>query len=298
MKKRTALLIILSLITLALTGCQPDPSDVALKLAEATNAQDMEAAIALFADDAVVISVSPQPFTGKAEIQGWLGGMFADNFTIETKIVEVNGDVLIEKDTVSMDSMKFYGIDTLTGTSEVTVQGGLIKTLNFSFSDETLADMGAAPFVSPDDIVGIWSVGTFIQFNEDGTLRVADKLADLTEPVDEDHPGSFEKWTYDGMVITFQAVETGVGAMNPCTPDQVGVFFVKWAGENLDRLKFMAIDDPCFARIGFFFYQKLSNSPPTSAILKTGPSTHTSFSPRLQRPHLPMPQCMRASRVT
>ncbi len=44
--------------------------------------------------------------------------------------------------------------------------------------------------------------------------------------------------------------------------------------------------------------RKLSRNPPTSAIEKTGPSTQTSFSPRLQRPHLPMPQCMRASSVT
>jgi len=69
--------------------------------------------------------------------------------------VEVNRDVVTEKDTITIDSMDFYGIDALTGTREITVQGGLIKTLNFSFSDETLADLGAAPFVEPEDIVGM-----------------------------------------------------------------------------------------------------------------------------------------------
>ena len=44
--------------------------------------------------------------------------------------------------------------------------------------------------------------------------------------------------------------------------------------------------------------QLFSKCSPTSCIVDTGPSTHTSFSPMLQRPHLPNPQCMRASRVT
>jgi len=44
-------------------------------------------------------------------------------------------------------------------------------------------------------------------------------------------------------------------------------------------------------------YKKLSSNAPTSAMLKTGPSTQISLVPRLQRPHLPIPQCMRASSV-
>ena len=86
--------------------------------------------------------------------------MFADNFHLEAEIVEVNENVVIEHDTMTMDSMSFYGIDTLTGTSEITVEDGKIKTINFSFSDETLADLQAAPFVAPEDLIGIWTVGT------------------------------------------------------------------------------------------------------------------------------------------
>jgi hypothetical protein len=249
MKKTLILSLVLCLVVLALTGCQPKPDEIALQLAEATNAQDLEAALALFLDDAVVTSVSPAPFTGKAEIQGWLEGMFADNFQIEAEIVEVNGDVVIERDTVAMDSMRFYGIETLTGTSEVTVKDGLITALNFSFSEETLANLQSAPFVAPEEMVGVWTVGTFIQFNEDGTLRVADKIADLSMPVDQDHPGSFENWSYDGMVIAMQVDDAGIGEGYPCTPEQTGLYFVRWAGENNDRLKFKAIVDPCISRL-------------------------------------------------
>ena len=91
----------------------------------------------------------------------------------------------------------------------------------------------------------------YIQFNEDGTLRVAGKVDDLDLPVSEAHPGSNQKWTYDGMVITFQETEPGVGeGFEGCTTDQVGVYFVRWAGEDLDRLKFEPIEDECGARYG------------------------------------------------
>jgi hypothetical protein len=232
-----------------LAGCQAKPDEVATQLAEAVNTQDLDTALALFAEDAVVNSASPEPFTGKAEIQGWLEGMFADNFEIEIEIPEVKGDVVIEHDKMSMDSMRFFGIDSLEGTSEITVQDGKISALNFAWSDETLADLQAAPFVAPEDLIGVWTVGTFIQFNEDGTSRVADKIPDLSAPVDEEHPGVLEAWTYDGMVITFQSIAC---AGEDCPAEescgQVGVFFVKWAGEDLDRLRFKAIDDPCAAR--------------------------------------------------
>jgi hypothetical protein len=251
MKKKLLSILGLCMLVFLLAGCGGKPDEVALQLAEAINAQDLEAALALFADDAVITSVSPEPFTGKAEIQGWLEGMIADNFQLTPEILEVNENQVIERDTMTMDSMSFYGIEPLTGTSVVIVESGKIASLNFSFSDETLADMQAAPFVAPEDIIGIWTAGRYMQFNEDGTLRVADKIADLSEPVSEDHPGRSQKWTYDGMVITFQEPSTGIGeGYTGCTPDQVGVYFVRWAGEDLDRLKYEPIDDPCGTRRG------------------------------------------------
>lgn len=248
MKKIFVSVLVLCLLVVFLSGCGAKPEDIALQLAEATNAQDLESALALFAEDAVVTSASPEPFTGKAEIQGWLEGMFADDFQLDAEIVEMNGNLVIEKDTMTMDSMSFYGIEPLTGTSEITVEDGKIKTINFSFSDETLADLQAAPFVAPDDLIGIWSVGTLFQFNEDGTARVADKMDDLSFPVSEEHLGSVETWTYDGMVMTLDPI-TGVGeGYENCEPGQVGVYFVKWSGQDLDRLRFKAIYDPCIGR--------------------------------------------------
>jgi hypothetical protein len=249
MNRRLISIISVCLLAILFSGCGAKPEKVALELVEATNTKDLDAALALFADDAVVTSVSPQPFSGKDEIKSWLEGMFADNFHLEIEIVDVNENVIIEHDTMSMDSMRFYGIETMTGTSETTVEGGKIKTLNFRWSDETLADLQEAPFVAQEDLVGTWSVGTFMKINQDGTLRVAGKLDDLDLPVSDEHPGSLEEWSYDGMVITVRAIEA-IGEGTNCTPDQVGLYFIRWAGEDNDRLKFEPIDDPCGARRG------------------------------------------------
>lgn len=122
----------------------PAPDSVAIKLAEAVNAQDLEGALALFSEDAVVNSGEPAPYTGQAEIQGWLEGMFADNFEIEAEILEVKGDTVLEGDVIRMDSARDLGVDSLQGSSEITVQGGKITAINFTFSQESLAELQAA----------------------------------------------------------------------------------------------------------------------------------------------------------
>ena len=99
MKKMTFYLVTLVVLMTLLASCGPKPDEVALQLADAVNAKDLEAALDLFTEDAVVTSVSPQPFTGKAAIQGWLEGMLADNFRLEAEILEVNGNLVVERDT-------------------------------------------------------------------------------------------------------------------------------------------------------------------------------------------------------
>ncbi|MFN2107593.1 MAG: nuclear transport factor 2 family protein, partial [Candidatus Promineifilaceae bacterium] len=250
MNSRYKYLLFSFLFVLLLTGCGPKPEEVALQLAEAVNEGDVDQALALFAGDAVVTSVSPEPFRGKEQIQGWLEGMIADDFELEAEIAEVSGNKVVEQDTMTMDSMSFFGIEPLTGTSEIVVEDGKIHAINFSWSEETLADLQAAPFVAREDLIGTWYVGSFMELRENGTSRVADKRADLKEPVGEAHPGSQEEWTYDGMVMTMRATEPGVGEGYSCTPDEVGVYLVRWGGDDRDKLKFEVIDDPCGARMG------------------------------------------------
>jgi len=251
MNKKLLSIIGLCVLVILCSGCAASPEKVNEELTKAINAKDLEAALAYYAEDAVVTSVSPEPFKGKEEIRIWLEGMFADNFYVETEIVDVQDNVVTGVDTMSMDSMKFYGIETLTGYSTATIENGKVTTFNFSWSEETLADLQAAPFVAPEDLIGSWSVGTHMKINQDGTIRIADKIDDLSEPISEERPGSLGTWTYDGMVFTFQELLESAGEYHEGLCDgQVGIYFVRWAGSDGDRLKFEPIVDPCGERYG------------------------------------------------
>jgi acetyl esterase/lipase len=142
--KELALVLVICIALLALTGCGAKPDAVATKLAESVNAQDLDAALKLFAEDAVVNTGGPARFTGKEEIQGWLEGMFADNLHLEIEIVEVAGDKVVEQDTMTMDSVNDLGLASLQGTSEITVEDGKISALDFAFSEESAAELQVA----------------------------------------------------------------------------------------------------------------------------------------------------------
>jgi acetyl esterase/lipase len=139
-----ALVVVASVVHLALAGCAAKPDTVATKLAEAVNAQDLDAALKLFAEEAVVNTSGLAPFTGKEEIQGWLEGMFADNFHLEIEIVEVTVDKVVEQDTMTMDSVRDLGLASLQGTSEITIQDGRITNLDFTFAEESAAALQVA----------------------------------------------------------------------------------------------------------------------------------------------------------
>jgi hypothetical protein len=251
MNKKLSSIIGLCVLVMLCVGCAAKPERVVMELAEAINAKDLETALNYYAEDAIVSSVSPEPFTGKEEIRIWLEGMMADNFHLETEIVEAKDNAVTGYDTMSMDSMKFYGIETMTGTSEIAFENGKISALNFSWSEETLADLQAAPFVAREDLIGAWTVGTHMKINEDGTVRIADKIDDLAEPVSEEHPGSLGTWTYDGMVFTFQEHLESAGEEHEGLCDgQVGIYLVRWAASDGDRLRFEPIEDPCGTRNG------------------------------------------------
>ena len=233
-----------------LAGCQAKPDEVATQLAEAVNAQDLDAALALFAEDAVVNSASPEPFTGKAEIQGWLEGMFADNFKLEIEILEVNGDTVVEKDRMTMDSLIPLGISSLEGTSEITVQGGKVTALNFTFTEESLAKL-PVPMSDSQDLVGIWhQVPTnpflgelHIQYKEDGTCCTAAGTADRLES----HPLVEGEYWFEGGQL-FGKDTAGVPPWDECVePETIGKYEVlMYTSGNIRLVK---VEDDCGGRV-------------------------------------------------
>lgn len=138
------ILFVVALAAMALSACTPKPERVAEQLVEAVNSKDIERALALFSEDAVVNTGGPAPYRGTTEIRGWLEELADSNFEIKAEIVEVNGDVVVEKETMAMDPWKAIGISKLEGVSEIKIQNGLIQSLDLTFSEVSMNELQTA----------------------------------------------------------------------------------------------------------------------------------------------------------
>jgi len=142
----------------------------------------------------------------------------------------------------------------LEGTSEITVEGGKIKTLNFAFSDDSLAKLTSVDYITHEDLLGEWRLGDkYIVFREDGTTRVANTPEDLSAPLDEAHPGAIEEWSYNGTLLTLQDTEPPQHAAWEFASEMgcgAGTYLVKWGDDG--RIKFRAVEEPCASRMVAF----------------------------------------------
>ena len=68
--KKIVVVLGLCLLVVLFSGCAPKPEKISQEMVAAINAKDLETALSIYADDAVVTSVSPEPFVGKDEIRG------------------------------------------------------------------------------------------------------------------------------------------------------------------------------------------------------------------------------------
>jgi hypothetical protein len=128
-----------------------DPETVFNLFHAAVNAHDVEAALALFADDGVVQFPNQPPpnvYRGTAEIRAWLQGDADQHIQVKTEQLKVAGDMLSWIAKVVTDDVRGLGI-TIEGPAEAVVQGGKIKSFTFTLSDATLAKLQAATAQPP-----------------------------------------------------------------------------------------------------------------------------------------------------
>jgi ketosteroid isomerase-like protein len=122
-----------------------DPAAVFNAFNTAVNAHDVEAAVAFFADDAVVQFPNqppPNTYRGSAEIRAWLQADADQNISVQTEQVQVEGDRVSCLGKVDIDALRPLGI-TLVGPAEAVVQGGKITSFTFTLNDDTLARLQA-----------------------------------------------------------------------------------------------------------------------------------------------------------
>jgi hypothetical protein len=116
---------------------------VARALIDAENRHDVEAAVALFTPDAVVIHATGT-LTTTAEIRRWQTELAEGNFRANITSSTVSGDKVTLTGDVMLNSFRSLGIDKLDATWELTVLQGRVKTFNFAFTPASAARLQQA----------------------------------------------------------------------------------------------------------------------------------------------------------
>jgi hypothetical protein len=133
-------------LTLDVHAQATDPKSVFDGFHAAVNAHDVDAALAFFADDAVVQFPNQPPpnvYRGTAEIRAWLQGDADQHIQVTTEQLNLAGDKLTWIGKVVTDDVRGLGI-TIEGPAEAIIQGGKITSFSFTLSDATLAKLAAA----------------------------------------------------------------------------------------------------------------------------------------------------------
>ena len=125
------------------------PEEVVTAMIEAEKAGDLEAQIALFADDAVYSILPPSPdmpgpIVGKDAIRARRAGIAALNAETTTEITGVDGNTVTTLSRYADDDLRNMGLEFIEGTEEYVIQDGKITVYTWTMTDESLAELMAA----------------------------------------------------------------------------------------------------------------------------------------------------------
>jgi ketosteroid isomerase-like protein len=143
-------MVIIFALTSSLCAQETDPAKVLNALADSLNAGDVDAAITLYAPDAVINIVPPLPglpdtFTGLKEVRGWLEILVGMKLKIEgLEMLQMEGDKAKIKIIISSDLTRGLNIAFLELIEEYIIQGGKIKGYTISITEESAEKMQAA----------------------------------------------------------------------------------------------------------------------------------------------------------
>jgi hypothetical protein len=144
----TAFAVMLAL-PLAVCAQETDPVAVVTAMYDALNAGDIDAFLALYAEDAIIEIVPFGAHTGHEEIRMWAEGLMELNADMELEVLQVDGNVVTAKSWYSDDDWRAMGI-VLEAVEELTVEDGKITVDTWVTTDETLAEVEAAMAALPE----------------------------------------------------------------------------------------------------------------------------------------------------
>ena len=148
-------LVLMLVLPAALYAQETDPVAVVTALYEAINAGGVEAAVALFADGAIMKVPVPPPnmpakYTGKAEIRLWLESEVAQHTEYVLNETQIDEGTVTATISLSDDILQGLGIAPLEMTDEFTIQDGKITVRTLVPTNESVAKMQAAVATLPE----------------------------------------------------------------------------------------------------------------------------------------------------
>ena len=128
---------------------QAEKENVLTAMADALNAGDVEATMALFADDAIVKILfgkvlPPESYIGSEQVRFLMEDLVAMNFKIQIEILQVLGDIAVTRSKTWHDATIQLGIAPLEMVEIYPIQDGKIKGFISIATDETVAKIKAA----------------------------------------------------------------------------------------------------------------------------------------------------------
>jgi SnoaL-like domain len=138
---------------------------LAVQFESALNRGDVEAAMAMFEDQAEV-KIPPDVYTGQAQIRGWLDYLVANHFAAEPGFRRASGDRVTWSLAVRSDYLSRLGLASLDGTATLVAHDGKIASYTFVLSRDSAArhraaQLAASQVLQDPVIVGLTSANIY-----------------------------------------------------------------------------------------------------------------------------------------
>jgi hypothetical protein len=138
---------------------------MAVQFEAALNRGDVEAGLAMFADQAEV-KIPPDVYVGEAQIRGWLEYLAANQFAAEPGFRRVTGDRIMWSLAIRSDYLSRIGLPSLDGTATLSARNGRITNYTFVLSRESAArhraaQLAASQVLQDPVIVGLSSANIY-----------------------------------------------------------------------------------------------------------------------------------------
>ena len=127
---------------------QSSPEEVAKTLIAAEDSNDVDAAMANFAPDAVVTLADGSKYDTPEGIRGWQQALADGHFRLEPVNMQVDGNIVSWTGNISLDTFRNLGIAELEGNWKLDIEDGKVKTFDFTFTPDALTALTAGGVVA------------------------------------------------------------------------------------------------------------------------------------------------------